>query len=109
MLPRHGWSVEATECHQHLDDKVGHQTFEEVEVALQGHLYSFAFFLCDAQRFMSTCLVCSAHHHVAKQWLLDVHCAGTTCSASSFPSVASLVHVVVEEAGVVGQAWLLTG
>ena len=49
MLPRHGWSVEATECHQHLDDKVGHRTFEEVEVALQGHLYSFAFFPCDVQ------------------------------------------------------------
>ena len=47
-LPQHGWSVKATECHQRLDDKVRHQTFEEVEVALQGHLHGFAFFLCDA-------------------------------------------------------------
>jgi hypothetical protein len=39
-------SVEATECHQHHDDKVGHQTFEEVEVAQQGYLHSFARLFC---------------------------------------------------------------
>lgn len=31
-LPRHGWSVEATECHQSLDNKVRQRTFEEVKV-----------------------------------------------------------------------------
>jgi hypothetical protein len=61
-------------------------------------------------RFMSTCLalLCFARHHMAKQLLLDAHCTETACLASSFPSVALLGHVVVEEAGVVGQAWLLT-
>ena len=48
-IPPHGWPVEATECYQHLADKVRQWTFKEVDVAQQGHLQSFAFFLCDAQ------------------------------------------------------------
>jgi hypothetical protein len=70
--------------------------------AQQGHLQGFAFFLCDAQPLHEHLPCFALRVTTAKQWLLGAHCARTACSAYSFPSVASLGDVVVEEAGIVG-------